>query len=170
MTLTPPLPNQPNPIKVLDPSAVKLESMVPSTKYAIELCGFSTDPAADFHTDAVTYTHFTAPPGNYHTFSSLIHFSFTAPILTFPIKKSRRLGLQWTKLSENFVYYLDMRPVPVGYESMLPMKLTDNEVVVTGMEPETPYYFMIKAKSRDNVLTTDEFVISQATGKLLVRR
>ena len=63
MTLTPPLPSQPNPIKVLDPTGVKLENMVPSTKYAIELCGFSTDPAADFHTDAVTYTHFTAPPG-----------------------------------------------------------------------------------------------------------
>ena len=98
-------------------------------------------------------------------------FSFTfyqhtlAPILTFPIIKSRRLGLQWTKLPDNFVYYLDMRPIPVGYENNLPMRLTDNEVLVTGMEPETPYYFMIKAKSSDNVLTTDEFVISQATGK-----
>ena len=102
-------------------------------------------------------------------FHHLFMFLFTAPILTFPIIKSRRLGLQWTKLPENFVYYLDMRPIPDGYESMLPMKLTDNEVVVTGMEPETPYYFMIKAKSSDNVLTTDEFVISQATGKLLVR-
>ena len=102
---------------------------------------------------------------------SLFHFIFTkmasAPILTFPIIKSRRLGLQWTKLPDNFVYYLDMRPIPDGYEGKLPMKLTDNEVLVTGMEPETPYYFMIKAKSSDNVLTTDEFVISQATGKLV---
>ena len=84
MTLTPPLPNQPNPIKVLDPSGVKLESMMPSTKYAIELCGFSTDPAADFHTDAVTYTHFTAPPGNYHTFSSFIYVFIYSSSLDLP--------------------------------------------------------------------------------------
>ena len=57
-----------------------------------------------------------------------------------------------------------MRPIPVGYENSLPMQLTENEILVTGMEPETLYYFMIKARSSDNVLTTDEFVISQATG------
>ena len=57
-----------------------------------------------------------------------------------------------------------MRPIPAGYEDSLPMKLTENEILVTGMEPETLYYFMIKARSSDNVLTTDEFVISQATG------
>ena len=67
-------------------------------------------------------------------------------------------------LPENFIYELDMRPIPAGYEDSLPMKLTENEILVTGMEPETLYYFMIKARSSDNVLTTDEFVISQATG------
>ena len=75
------------------------------------------------------------------------------------------MGLTWTQLPEDYEYRVDVRPIPEGYEDKLPLQLKDNNVVINGMEPETIYYFMIKASSKDKDLTTDEFVISQSTGK-----
>ena len=89
-------------------------------------------------------------------------------MINFPRIKSRRLELSWTELPSDYVYYLDVRPIPEGYEDKLPLKLTVNRVTITGMEPETLYYFMVKAKSESKSLTTDEFVTSQATGKSFI--
>ena len=85
--------------------------------------------------------------------------------MAFPTIKSRRLGLSWTQLPEDYTYTVDVRPIPEGYEELLPLKLKENNAVINGMEPETLYYFMIKAQSEEKDLTTDEFVISQPTGK-----
>ena len=61
-------------------------------------------------------------------------------------------------------------PKPLGYERNLPMKTQNFEETVTGMEPETKYFFMIKAVSESRALVTDEFVISQTTGTIIFRR
>ena len=44
------------------------------------------------------------------------------------------------------------------------MKTQSYQETITGMEPETKYFFMIKAVSESRSLVTDEFVVSQTTG------
>ena len=44
------------------------------------------------------------------------------------------------------------------------MKTQSYQETITGMEPETMYFFMIKAVSESRSLVTDEFVVSQTTG------
>ena len=68
-----------------------VSGLVADTEYRLTFCGKSEL----FHTDAIEFVQFTAPP---------------APQLTFPKIKSRRLDLQWTQLPDDYYYLLDIRP------------------------------------------------------------
>lgn len=144
LSFSPPINDDGSPLIVYK-NKTYVENLLPDTEYQISVCGKSDL----FHTDAIHFAQFTAPP---------------APVLVFPRIKSRRLDLQWTQLPDDYFYIVDIRPKPIGYEHNLPMQTWSNTETITGMEPETMYHFMVKAVSEERGLVTDEFVISQTTG------
>ena len=87
-------------------------------------------------------------------------------------KDKNRIHYKFYNNADYYIFFVRILtlPKPLGYERNLPMKTQNFEETVTGMEPETKYFFMIKAVSESRALVTDEFVISQTTGTIIFRR
>ena len=84
-------------------------------------------------------------------------------------EKLNRINFKFYNNDNHYIFFVHILtlPKPIGYERNLPMKTQNFEETVTGMEPETKYFFMIKAVSESRALVTDEFVISQTTGTII---
>ena len=87
-------------------------------------------------------------------------------------QKVNRINFKFYNNDNHYIFFVHILtlPKPLGYERNLPMKTQNFEETVTGMEPETKYFFMIKAVSESRALVTDEFVISQTTGTIIFPR